>query len=574
MNFKMALKRVDLPADRKIVLILLLLFYFTVLVTVGIGFDLRDEGYYFLGYDRHQNLFFLFSGSHKLIKWLPFSDYITVNRIYRLTLLLLATRIFAKTLSRVFYAGRNHGNVFCWVLLANTISYLFGPASLSYNTLNLFFLQVVFSLVLSIFYISKPISKSSQFVQYIGLAFFLSLLVINKPTSGVLFAALFVLDTMITNKRNLLHGLKAVLIIGIAAATLLCLIFYLMYQGNIQKIIYLLFNNQFYQGDGHLNLAFLFNQIFVKPFTDQKGLLLFSVGYLGIFLLYKKTALGNRTCNVLFIAFTVYCMWYYHKSYYNGFAGSQFIYAYLFFTVLINYKEMMERLRHLDASKRHTLIWLFILPFIGFFGSDVPFYLGVLNVIGFHVLLIFILFGEQNSFGMTSFSLLMVLFAFFVHLFNPYSNPSVFNQRNRISFSKADVFVSDQVYREYLAVKEMVPFISKSDNLINIGTPVGCLYLCDLTSFYTIYFNSVFFNDGYLKLIKNIEVNKRVQLLYNRNTNDVPSYEKMRNDFMTYMLLKGYKLNAQTQSQQYELFTFVQESSLYVAKQTTAKTRL
>lgn len=261
----------DWQQYQKAVFALLLVFLFIVLATAKVGFDLRDEGYYFLGYSRGQDLFFQFSGSHKLIRILPFSDYIYVNRIYRLIFMVCSGWLFARALRSAFFSHRNYLSVYCWVLLANSLSYLFGPPSLSYNSLNLYFLEISFSFVLLTVYNREYASKAVYAVRFLCLSFSLSLLVINKPSTGVLFAAYFVFDTLICYRKNLWQRVRIVLVTGAMVVFFLICSFYLMYADDSQTIIQLLKTNQFYPGDKHMNPAFLIKSIFVKSLTDQQG---------------------------------------------------------------------------------------------------------------------------------------------------------------------------------------------------------------------------------------------------------------------------------------------------------------
>ncbi|NTS43778.1 hypothetical protein HRG84_23050 [Flavisolibacter sp. BT320] len=549
----------DLKNPVNAILLLLLLFYATVLATANIGFDLRDEGYYFLGYERNQDLFFLFSGSHKLIRLLPFSDHIVINRIYRVVLILTASLIFARSLNRACFTKDKFWIVFSWVLLANTVSYLFGPISLSYNTLNLLMLQVTFAVLIDIYLSSHGLNKYKRFLRLLLFSFLLSLLIVNKPSTGALVTILFAVSLFYLYRKIPGKAVKDLLFVGISSIVFTCTVYFLMYQDQLKLILSLLLQKQFYPGDQHLNFAFLFKQTLVKPFHDAKGVILFALAYLVIYFIWKKNIIRYKVFLSLFFLLLFLSIVSYHKFYYNGYAGAQFIYSYLLFIVIANYQLIKGKLKELDHSKKYIIVWLALLPIIGFWGSDVPFFLGVLNLIGFHVLL-FLFFQESRLYGFRIFSILIVGFAFYVNLFNPYSNPTVFQQKNKINSSKANLFVSDYVYDEYLALLKVKPFILESDALINIGTPVGSLYLCELKSFHTIYFNSVFFNNGYLQLIKNTTFNKRVQILYNKKSNHSDSYKKMKDGFYMFLLDKGYTLSKNIETEKYELVTLSPKS--------------
>ena len=248
----------------------LLLVFVTIIVSaivyfINTGFELNDEGFYFNGYDRAQPIFFSLTGFHYLVRLLPFSSSVIINRIYRLLLHGLSAFILAKALSRYFKLNIPFVELFLWMLLGNLYSYVYAPPSLSYNVINLFLLQM--SLAAYLYFISEG-QRYNKY--YLLLIILISLLFFNKLTTGILLCLLLSLDFFFREGEH--KFLKIVKLISfyfsIGIGVFLC--FYLVNGQHLFDAVQMIIKKEGPFNIKHTNEFYQAKQLLWNPFYQSK----------------------------------------------------------------------------------------------------------------------------------------------------------------------------------------------------------------------------------------------------------------------------------------------------------------
>jgi hypothetical protein len=156
---------------------------------------------------------------------------------------------------------------------------------------------------------------------------------------------------------------------------------------------------------------------------------------------------------------------------------------------------------------------LFVLPFIGFWGSDNPPMLGIIHYMGFSLLLVVYMNQLINFRFLPVMVVLITFFTLYNYTWAPYHNPPVFKQKKEISVRGVTIKVSDHVFSEVEKFKSVYTFIQQELPLIPVGVPNGLLYIHQLQAYYTICFNNPKFTAGYLRLLQEKGVLNNVQIL-------------------------------------------------------------
>jgi hypothetical protein len=547
--------KISPKTNSNILLFILCVFYSSVFVTSNIGFDLRDEGFYFAGYNHTQSIFFELSSFHFLIRILPGSDDIVYNRIYRLLILTAGSFILAKSLYKTYFKHFDFKVLLLWILLGNALTYIIGPSSLSYNHLNIFFIQCAFSIYVLLFSGLTHHNKIERLILLILFSMLLALMAINKATSALLFLLLFLIDTIYIYRNALNKWLLTCIFIGVSSLLFYVLMILEFYGKNIKVIYALLVSGIYNSDDPHLNFLYLFEQLTIVAFSENFISIFFISAYL-LLLNFRENILslhyGKILYTFIFSLLFFASIAFYQNFYFDSFIGSQFFYSFFIATFLLTYRS-----NAFHYFKSRIILWLLILPIVGYIGSDVSPFLGGTQYMIFSLLVLLYCkskFDYEVKFLLPIFLSVVCLYIYF---FKPYSNPSLFTQNKLIELPNRKIYVSEAVYYEYNELKTILPYLKNKNNIINIGTPIGCLYLLNLTNYFSTYFNAPFFIARYIKLIKEIGLPDQVEILYYNNAfrYNSANLKKELISIQEYMA-KKYVLIEKRESKSYTLYYY------------------
>jgi hypothetical protein len=538
----------------KELLFLVLLIYSSIALTAHIGFDLRDEGYHYFGYNRNQPIFFEFSAFQFIIRIFPYSDDIVYNRMYKILLLISGAFIFSYALYKTYLQNIDLTEIFIWACLGNSLTYVIGPGSLSYNQLNLFFLEVSLSIHIVFLANYYRMRKIKKFILLITFSFFLSLIFLNKLTSAILFFIFILIDTYYFYKSSRIIWIKFILTISILSLLFTISFFGVLYGRNFE-MIYEYIIQSISSNDKHFNVFFLIENISLKIFNENSVLLIFLIS--NFFLIYFKKKITINSLGLLFyysifVLLFICSFVYYHKFYYNTYTGSQYFYSFFIIFLIFNYLNNGV----LNFKSRLTF-WLLILPIIGFFGSDGSFFHGIGHYIAFHLVLILTMDAKLDLEMKYLLPLLMGGVILYGYLFNPYANPPLLSQTKPISISNRIIYVSENTYNQYKEFEPVLKYVDARKSIINIGTPAGCLYLLNVNNYFTVYFNEKFSISRYLNLIKKRNLPDQVQLVYYKKSINI-NFDTLEEELFSFQqfLSQNYTLKQKFDINRYTIFLY------------------
>ncbi|HMK27291.1 MAG TPA: hypothetical protein VK483_14765 [Chitinophagaceae bacterium] len=521
-----------------------------VLVCSKTVFDLLDEGYYLLSYDREQPIYFQFTGFHFLVRLLPFSDDIFIVRLYRVLLLLLAAFVLARALHKKIFQQQEFLTVLTYVLLGNFSSYVFAPQTLSYNTLNLIFLEL---LIASYIFFRDEKLKSENYKQVILFSIVLGFLAFNKITTAVLMVSVVIIDQLIYKWGKWGQLIKTIFIVGFISLLVFVAVMFAAYGLDLpDKIKLLLTPGNPFKGR-YLSYWFLLNQFSVRTFLQDKLWIIFTLAYLICYISFKKFKSENSPFLVALFALIAVSSCYYYRKIYYSFPGSEFFYSFLLFYFLIWLQSVLSQ-HETKKVDWHFIILFLLIPFIGFWGSDNPPFLGMNHYYVFGILLC--LYFSQIL-PLKFFNIYPVIIAGYVVfnlLWQPFANPPVFEQKKSIIIHHQRINVSDRIYVANEAFEKILPAIQRENPLISVGTPIGLLYIHNLRNYFTIYFNHYTLTIGYLKLIQTKPLPDNSQILVCKTeVQDNEEINKALNDFMENIKKSKISIEKVAETDQYSL---------------------
>jgi hypothetical protein len=493
-------------------LILLTLFF-----CINTSIELRDEGYYLQGYLRNQPIFFNHSGFHFIVRLLPYSDDIFMARLYRIILHLAAGTTLAWSIHKYVLKHIPFSHLAAYAVLGNFLSYLFSPLSISYNSLNLIFLQLLFAVYLSF----RAISFSTSKRLYIPLLVFgvlLGMQAYNKLTSAAFVTMMICADQLLLRYTKKIQLLSIVAIIGVVS--LITFIGWIYFTFGKNFLTGLQLGNKSYSpfDDGHNSLSFILKQLLVNPVVDARFLFLYTLAFAAVYYfslkLDKQQSLFTHAGYFLILS----AVFYQFRNVHLGlFTGAEYIVSFALF-VIIAFLVQRAQLSNGDYFNYHFAFALFLMPFAGFFGSDNPPLLGLSHYTLFYLLLI-IYINQWLKITFVSYVFPVMISGFLLYhiIYDPYSNPSVFKQRNSTIICGKRICVSDFVFEQIKSFEQIRPSISAQKPLIPVAVSNGILYVNDLRSFYTIQYNNIFLTLGYIQLLLDNDLPGDAQILINKH---------------------------------------------------------
>jgi hypothetical protein len=555
----------SVSSELRIIYVCVFVLILTPLVLISTGLDLYDEGYYLQGYVREQPIYFQLSGFHFLVKLLPLSDNILVARAYRVVLLIVTGLIFSRTLQRKVFQDLSFSLVAGYVLLGNFLTYVYLSSTISYNILNVIFLELLLSAYLffrnAVFRFSKEV-----LIPLISFGVLLGFQAFNKPTTATILALLFVIDQTVYRFRKW----RDLLIILSSTAALSVLVLFVLavlsFGSNLISAIRLMFQPDNPLSDEHLNADFLISQLFVKTIHQSKFYLLFTASYFAVYLVARRYGKINHWITIILFTIITLVVFYKYRSVYFGEPGAEYLFAFLLFVLfawsMLWWKSDCRNKLNVDF---HLIAVLFLLPFAGFWGSNNPPMLGIIHYMVFPLLLIVYLNRWLQLLYVQLLPVLLTAFMLYNFIWAPFNNPPVFEQNRKVQVRGTQMKVSDYVYKRAVAFDSIKPFIERRLPLIPVAVPNGLLYMNHLIVFKTLHFNHPKFTEGYLKLLSLQQLPDQFQLLLYKNHGS----EKLNmtwESFKKSLGQEGYKFFILIETEEYILLNVSFNSNRSVPK--------
>jgi len=353
------------------------------------GVDFTDQGYHLLKYQDHQEYFASFSYFHEIIRklfgWM--NPTILNTRILRLSLTVSTSIIFAtgfinwlKHTYKIAIKPIDALLIICFTLLGSLLSYTFGPQSLSYNHLTTFCVLLSTGIL---FYALNPniniiIRAALVFLTGVitGIAAFI------KITSAIPFLAAITIYFLI-NSRETTQKKAWKFLISLYTGFLTFIGIYLLWMADLEEFtrnFQVITQTSTMSATDHTLMFYL--KDFVKTLLRIMAFLLF--GTLVVFALHALRVLtqhilsfqqrtGIKRCLGLagiFLALIIAAGFLHKHILYLDFSGPYLMITVIPFCIFLFNK--LIRKMHLQRTKKlwSTLGLLFILPFIGAFGTN------------------------------------------------------------------------------------------------------------------------------------------------------------------------------------------------------------
>ena len=389
--------------------LLCLLMLFIIVISLDKGFDFTDEGYFLLDY-KYVDIYR--GGVHnyhliitKLTDWL--NPTILGYRWMSLGLTILSSFILSIGLHK--WLDTNYSNnantlnrgfsfVLSFISIGNFLYYFGGFQTIHNNTLTNFFIQVATGLVLYLISSDPGVFIKSKLNMILiwttgiicGFLFF-----VKFPTAISLFFLIVVVFITYLRKQSYKYLLYFTLLLTSGAVCGICL-YFLFVQDYHEWVVN--FENAYFMLSDHSPTMLLKN--YLKSLSD---LVKFSVVYFSwlivipIFVVFKKYFLTTfspekvRNIIVIFLSLCIILFTYeiiHFKFYRSVFATNRPINAY-FYIIIISFQTVLLLVFSLRAklsrvtlesfyNKILIMAYLFIVPFLGSFGTANPLFLNVL----------------------------------------------------------------------------------------------------------------------------------------------------------------------------------------------------
>jgi hypothetical protein len=448
------------------------------------GFDITDEGFYLLLYQDNQEAFYSTTFFYNIIKY-SLGHFFTLNiltlRIIRLVFMLITSFIISRYLVMLTVTNKNERSFlniafFLLSFIGLSSGYTFGPASLSYNHISVFFLFISF--VLSAF-AAEPGSKP-----YVAIIFMLiagictSFVFFTKFSSFFIFLFLqflFLFISLTRERRYLLVFFVFGLVSGFG--------YYFIFAGNIGTFYPdFLKSIQLLQSSGYES-----SSIYLKLLRDFLRFILicgFSSIVVGLYFLagrYPKTGKNDVISKIiLFIGFIIVTFIFY-KTGLIAYSGK---YLYLFFIAfgiaLIHGRNSQMKL---SKNRMYGLVLFFAIPFIASFGSNNGILINSIFGIGLVLPFIWLLLKERSRELYVIIISIIITTTLDIHINyinNPYRINKLTEQTEKLYFLKdnADLMTDkktwDLIYQLNESLKD---FDLTTTPIIGIYKMPGVIYL-------------------------------------------------------------------------------------------------
>ena len=343
-----------------ILLFVYFLITFSLLIwSLNKGIDFTDESFYIIGYhfniEPNQNISFFHKIYLTFFSWGNFT--IPEIRLLRLLLTLLSTFFLSYSISNYFEI-KNKIELFLFSINFSTLSYIFYPNSISYNTIS----SLLITIIIGLFFLLKNNQHKIKISFFIG--FFSSLLILNKFTNIafliVITALFFFIDRSTIKKFNN----KLFLFVSLSYSLGVFMGFYLIFESfhYFQESL-----NRFLTGlsllDSHSTMSTLTSYYYglVHIVSKSKWILLFTI----VFLPFRKVL---KYKNSLPIALPFLFFLLFVKSNYISEPIGFFIPYFIFIFGVIVLKLLNKELQ---INKLNIYSLFFILtPFLGGLGTN------------------------------------------------------------------------------------------------------------------------------------------------------------------------------------------------------------
>ncbi len=515
------------------------------------GFDICDEGYYLQGYMRNQPIFFQYTGFHFFVKLLPFSDNLLAARLYKLVMIMLAACVLGYSLKRKIFIDDPAALVLGYSLLGGLLIYMHGPSTISYNSLSLVFMLLLVALYME-FRMATNFLATFSIWTILLFAIILGCLAFNKITSAALMAVFISVDQFIYRRKYLLSYFGLIGVIAIISLITLALLFWLAYGSHLQFIYHCsgLANNPF--SERHVNAGFMIRQLVWTPFTQSKTYVVFTVLYLLVYVFFSRTVGRNSVTAQLIFAGIFIASLIKYRAFYFSQPSAEGFYALVFFILVVIFFAAIAGKSTYKIDK-HFVCLLFAVPFIGFWGSDNPPMLGVIHYTGFTLLLVYYLNHFLQLRFLHFIPVLITAFTIWNFLWNPFFNPPVFEYNKYVKVHGVETKVSDYTFEAQDNFLQILPHISKDEPIIPIAVPNGLMYINELPSYLTLYYNSPNFTTGYINLLGMTSLPERFQILFCK-TDTSSEVAEAYAGFKTHLARLNYRIELLAETAQYAAY--------------------
>jgi len=421
------------------------LFFLVFIINKGFRFD--DEGYYLVGYKSTQPIGTEITFFHGLVRML-FGEWAThiiflrsIRIIFTILLSILLSNSFIKTIAKeerpfLIYS------LIPVVFISIAISYLFGPQSFSYNTINQVLLVLFFVLA-----IVDLKSDKKNILYTVAIGIIIGLTFLNKLTSSFVMVFLYLVTIFINNETK--NFIIKSIITGLSAILCLVLFNYLLRTDLVSNFITLY--NYFGGTNSNHGTGSLFGSIKVFCFNLKFPAIVFIISFV-VFRFSGILKKINHSYSILLpVIMSVVLIIYKYKQLVDT---SPFIILILIWTAyllaiiclnsVLNTKQIFFKKENLTIT---TL--LLVLPICGALGSDTGILRNSLLYVFFWMLIpvfIIVIFKMQklflNVYSLNVVVLLSVQLIFYAW-FNPFRQESLKEAKCRII---NPYHASDQIY--------------------------------------------------------------------------------------------------------------------------------
>ncbi|MBL4624427.1 MAG: hypothetical protein JKY42_04730 [Flavobacteriales bacterium] len=474
------------------------------------GLDLSDEGYYLMSLKFPSEYFSANQWGSSILSLFTgwFNPGIISYRVIRLALTVLSSSYLAFQLSKFIKNELGKDDlcanifiVFVFVFSGATLSYSIYPATISYNSLTVIFLQLAAGQVINL--LSTESKKSKTNILLVGLGVTLMMLFIAKFSTGAIM--LLIVLAAINCRRILLRSsYKELILDGIylgGGAFLFSIIIYTIDNSNSLRIERILEEITYRPGGeifGYIygyyssiskSLEQIRNQLFWAP------ILLFCVGLLSYWQ-KNRIIIVSQTITVM----TVFTYIAYEMFVQNIF-DSMYTMIHPYIILLLSVSALLAGAligsgslhRFPDGKKRvvrviFVILLLGVIPLVGTMGTNNPLTIQSILYLFSWSSLIFVLTAIYCAISknqVASYSILIVfLFLAGNHLYtgmvhHPYRVAQSLNELNR-KLPECDIYVDDKVYNYVTKIENILAqkvALEENHPMLDMNFAPGLVYL-------------------------------------------------------------------------------------------------
>ena len=449
------------------------------------GFDITDEGFYLLGFQENQELGISMIKFHHLIKslfwWIDLN--ILNLRIIRLVLLVFSAFLLTLTIKSIVKKKMNLLFTFSLLLLSTFLTFCFGAKSLSYNSLSSSF--IIFSFCFGLISFNTKNIKH-KYVLTLFSGFFLALSFFIKPSAAVIYAlfySFFIAHEIIYHKQKKWFYFVLYTIAGWVAGN--CIYFIIVepplefYHSFVAS-----YNHMTSLNDGHgiKGLSKGIFQLFDEIFSIAGFLCFLLIAHFFTLRLFSKKY--QIICNSILTV--ILLLYYYNNLVVSNNDAAPFlvislcVLLYFLFQVITTNKKF---------EVNYSIVFmLFMLPFIGAFGTNNPLISNAMYMIMLWVaLVIYLVYSLDFPYYVKRVLLYTFLITSAVVFYNYYLKfPYRINSLDKqvVLHTKSNIYLHKDLNKSIISIEKILRSnnFKDGDPIIGIYKIPGLIYLLGGTS--------------------------------------------------------------------------------------------